>query len=168
LLKTLKADQHYLGAHSDKHLLYCSWTNRDSLLVTRDEFEEDLKANYKAMKKLGIQKGQAPFFLPPYEWFNDSIAAWTKSMGLQLVNFSPGTISHADYTTPDMKNYRSSEVIMESVKKLSDDMNGFILLVHIGTDPTRRDKFYKRLPELIQHLRSNGYEFVKIDELLSE
>src|SRR5690606_7422389 len=36
----------YLGSHSDKHLLYCDWTNRDSLLVTRAEFEKDLKNSY--------------------------------------------------------------------------------------------------------------------------
>lgn len=162
----MKKDGHYLGAHSNEHLLYCSWTNRDSLLVTRDAFENDLEANYDAMKKLGIPR--APFFLPPYEWYNDSIADWTKRMGLQLINFSPGTISHADYTTPDIKNYRSSEVIMQSIKQSSENLNGFILLLHIGTDPKRTDKFYKRLPELVEYLKSKYYEFVTVTQLLSE
>ena len=89
-------------------------------------------------------------------------------MELQLINFSPGTISHADYTTPDMKNYRSSEDIMQSIKRMSDSLNGFILLIHIGTHPVRTDKFYKRLPELLQHLKSLGYRFVSVDTLLSE
>ena len=148
--------------------MYCSWTNRDSVLVTRQEFENDLLANYKAMKKFGVSKKQAHFFLPPYEWYNDTISAWTQSMGLQLVNYSPGTISHADYTTPDMKNYRSSDEIMQSIKLSANNLNGFILLVHIGTDPARMDKFYNRLPELIQYLKSLGYEFVTISDLLSD
>jgi len=32
LIKNLKAAGHYLGAHSDAHLLYCCWENRDWLL----------------------------------------------------------------------------------------------------------------------------------------
>jgi hypothetical protein len=46
-------------------------------------------------------------------------------------------------------------------------MNGFILLLHIGTDIRRKDKFYFYLPELISELRRRGYRFTKIDELLN-
>jgi len=166
LIKRLKSDGHYLGPHSDRHLLYCSWTNRDSLLVSKDEFTRDLMANYSAMEKFGIKKKNARYFIPPYEWYNDSISKWTAQMGIQLINYSPGTRSTADYTTPDLKNYRSSEEIMKSIKAKGNDLNGFILLLHIGTDPARTDKFYRRLDELIEFLRSRKYEMVRVDELL--
>lgn len=110
----------------------------------------------------------AHFFIPPYEWYNDSISDWTHALGLQLINFSTGTKSTADYTTPDMKNYRSSEEIMQSIKQRSPDLNGFILLLHIGTDPKRTDKFYTRLGELIEYLNEKNYKFVKIDDLLAK
>jgi peptidoglycan/xylan/chitin deacetylase (PgdA/CDA1 family) len=166
LIKRLKSDGHYLGPHSDRHLLYCSWTNRDSLLVSRDQFTKDLLANYSAMEKFGIKKQDALYFIPPYEWYNDSISTWTGQKGIQLINYSPGTRSTADYTTPDLKNYRSSEEIMQSIKAKGDDLNGFILLLHIGTDPARTDKFYRRLDELIEFLRSRKYEIVRVDDLL--
>lgn len=166
LIKRLKSDGHYLGPHSDKHLLYCSWTNRDSLLVSEDQFTKDLLANYSAMEKFGIKKKDARYFIPPYEWYNDSISKWTMQLGIQLINFSPGTRSTSDYTTPDMKNYRSSDEIMQSIKAKDNDLNGFILLLHIGTDPARTDKFYRRLDELIEFLRSGKYEIVRVDELL--
>ena len=67
------------------------------------------------MKQFGIEKKEAKFFLPPYEWYNDTIASWTKDLGLQLINYTPGTISHADYTTPDQNNYRSSQTIYQSI-----------------------------------------------------
>ncbi|GAC1425192.1 MAG: hypothetical protein NVSMB7_01470 [Chitinophagaceae bacterium] len=89
LATKLKEDGHYLGVHSNKHLLYCAWEKRDSLLVTKQQFTEDLKLAYKELGKTGIGFKQAHYFLPPYEWYNDSIAAWTKNMGLQLVCFSP-------------------------------------------------------------------------------
>lgn len=168
VIRRLKRDHHYLGAHSDKHLLYCSWSNRDSLLVSRNVFETDLASNYEAMKKFGVPKKDARYFLPPYEWYNDTISAWTRALGLELINFSSGTISHADYTTPDMKDYRSSDEILQSIRREGENLNGFILLMHIGTDPRRTDKFYKRLPGLLRFLQARQYRFVTVDQLLAE
>jgi peptidoglycan/xylan/chitin deacetylase (PgdA/CDA1 family) len=170
IISQLKKDGHYLGPHSDKHLLYCDWSKRDSLLVTKKEFTVDLVGNYASMAVHGIADKKAAFFLPPYEWYNDSIAAWTKEMGLQLINFTPGTKSSADYTTPDLKNYRSSEEIYKSIisyEQLNPSgLNGFILLVHIGTDPKRTDKFYHRLPELLKFIKAKGYQFQTVEQLL--
>ncbi|MGN6439444.1 MAG: polysaccharide deacetylase family protein [Agriterribacter sp.] len=170
LITSLKKDGHYLGAHSNKHLLYCDWQKRDSLLVTKDSLLNDITANYREMQKFGISKSQAQYFMPPYEWYNDSVSAWIREAGLQVINFTPGTLSNADYTTPDMKNYRSSDSIMKSIKVFEkqkpNGLNGFILLVHIGTDKKRTDKFYKQLPELLEYLQQKGYKAVRIDELL--
>ena len=171
IIQSLHEDGHYLGAHSDKHLLYCDWEKRDSLLVNKDEFLLDLKNNYKEMEKFGIATEDIHFFLPPYEWYNDSISKWTAEAGLQLVNFTHGTRSNADYTTPDMNQYVSSEEIYQSIlnyeAKNSYGLNGFILLIHIGTAPERTDKFYNRLEELIIWLKSKKYELQRIDKLLT-
>ena len=170
LIKKLKKDGHYLGAHSDKHLLYADWTKRDSLLVTKKQFLTDLRKNYKRMKSFQIMDVDAEYFLPPFEWYNDSISKWTNELGLRLVNFTPGTRSAADYTYPGMNGYRSSEEIYNSIMEYEKEdphgLNGFILLTHIGTDERRRDKFYNKLAKLIQELKNKGYSFVKIDQLL--
>ncbi|MBN1790701.1 MAG: glycoside hydrolase family 9 protein, partial [Bacteroidales bacterium] len=100
MIKALRKDGHYLGAHSDKHLLYCDWNKRDSLLVNKTAFLADLRANYVTMGRYKIQPEKARFFLPPYEWYNDSIAAWCNQYGLTLVNFTPGTSSNQDWTYP--------------------------------------------------------------------
>jgi peptidoglycan/xylan/chitin deacetylase (PgdA/CDA1 family) len=150
--------------------LYCDWTKRDSLLVTEQQFKSDLEKNYDELKRFGVSKSNAHFFLPPYEWYNDSISAWTQEMGLQLINYTPGTLSHADYTTPADKNYRGSETIYQSIldyeQKHSSGLNGFILLMHIGTDPKRTDKFYHYLPQLLRWLKGKGYQPVRVDALL--
>lgn len=168
LIKKLKNDGHYLGPHSDKHLLYCDWNKRDSLLVTKTDFETDLSNNYQAMDLLGINKETASYFLPPYEWYNQTIADWTKAQGLQLINFTPGTRANADYTYPEMgKSYRSSEEIYGSITTFnetkSNGLNGFILLLHIGTDARRTDKFYNRLAKLITYLKKADYKLARID-----
>lgn len=170
-IRQLRKNGHYLGAHSDQHLLYCDWKRRDSLLVTRQQFDTDLRNNYAIMSTFGIRAEEAPFFLPPYEWYNDSIVSWTKQQGIQLINYTPGTISHADYTTPDGQHYRSSDSIFQSIFSLGQRspsaFNGFILLLHIGTAPQRTDKLYNRLGKLIQYLKQAGYDMVRIDQLLS-
>ena len=170
MVSQLIEDGHYLGPHSDKHLLYCSWEKREELLVSKEEFTSDVLGNYKAMEAYGITKERAPFFIPPYEWYNEMIAAWCKELDLILFNFTPGTLSNADYTTPDLTNYRSSEDIYKSImdyeKSDPHGLNGFILLIHVGTHPDRKDKFYRRLDDLLDYLQQKGYVFVRVDDLL--
>jgi len=164
LIEGLKNDGYYLGAHSNKHLLYATWENCDSLLVTKQQFIDDLRDNYKEMEKFGIAKDDAQLFLPPYEWYNNSISKWTNELGLTLINFTPGTSSNADYTTPSMeKQYLDSETIYNKILNYetvsTNGLNGFILLLHIGTHPDRTDKFYYKLDKLIKELKSRGYSF---------
>ena len=170
IIQRLYRDGHYLGPHSNQHLLYCDWSKRDSLLITKEDFTNDLVANLDVMQASGIDTSKTKFFLPPYEWYNDSIAAWTKESGLKLINYTPGTLSHADYTTPADKNYRSSDAIYRSIvdqeTRSPSGLNGFILLMHIGADPKRTDKLYRKLPGLISYLRSKGYHFQRIGEML--
>lgn len=169
-IQALAKDGHYMGAHSDQHLLYCDWIKRDSLLVTQQKFEVDLYDNYKAMKAVGLETKNALYFLPPYEWYNDTISAWAKNIGIQLINFTPGTLSHTDYTTLKDKNYRSNQKIFQSITDLevkqTKGLRGFILLMHIGAGPDRKEKFYSRLPELILMLKDKGYQFKTISGLL--
>ena len=168
LVKHLQKDGHYLGPHSDKHILYADWIKRDSTLVTRETFCKDLMDNYQAMIKAGIKLPKSRYFLPSYEWYNSEISSWSSGIGAQLINFTPGTTSNADYTLPQMKNYRSSEEIYNNIMiyEQMHSLNGFMLLIHIGTDAQRTDKFYNYLDKLIIDLKSKGYEFISVDKLL--
>jgi hypothetical protein len=86
---------------------------------------------------------------------------------LQTVNFTPGTRTNADYTTPEMANYRSSDRIMEDIKQFESDnpngLNGALILIHLGTAPQRKDKFYHKLDELLEFLALKGYQASKLD-----
>jgi len=169
LIASMKNEGHYLGAHSDKHLLYCTWEKRDSLLVTEQEFRKDVLNNYCEMERFGISRGDAKYFMPPFEWYNDSVSAWTRQLGLILVNFTPGTYSNADWTHPELgRQYSSNDTIFSRIlrfeEKSPDGLNGFLLLAHIGTDPRRKDKFYLRLDSLIISLMKKGYRFALLNE----
>ena len=168
--RRLQKEGHYLAPHSDRHLLYADLQRRDSTLVSRTVFEQDLEGNYAAMQTAGLKIETPRFFIPSYEWYNHEISGWAKAMDVQVVNFTPGTRSNADYTTPEMKSYRSSEAIYRSILayEAENDLNGFILLLHIGTDPKRTDKFYNFLSDLMHELKQKNYIFVRIDELMAK
>ena len=168
IIERLKNDFHYIGPHSDKHLLYCSWEKRDSLLVTKNEFIRDIEANYKTLNKLGISKKQASVFLPPYEWYNDSISVWANQTGLKMVNISSGTIVNQDWTIPEKgKPYYSSDSLMKNLVSFEErkGLNGYILLIHPGTDPRRKDKFYLRLDSILNYLEDRKYCFHSFSEI---
>ncbi|WP_090099102.1 glycoside hydrolase family 9 protein [Chitinophaga sp. CF118] len=172
-IKQLYKAGHYLGPHSDEHLLYCDWQNRDSMLVTKEEFETDMRRNLEKMNALGIDTTKVHYYIPPYEWWNKQVSKWSANIGLQIVNFTAGTGSNADYTYPEMgKVYKSSYEIYQSVmgfdKNRSGKLNGAILLIHAGTDPRRKDKFYTQLNTLISELKKEGYKFKKINELIED
>ena len=65
LVIRLDSAGHYIGAHSDQHLLYCDWEKRDSLLDSTSTIKSDIFKNIQVLADLGIQ---ADYFMPPYEW----------------------------------------------------------------------------------------------------
>lgn len=166
VVRRLVAEGHYVGSHSYGHLLYAPWGNRDSLLVTRQEFNEDIFKSYKVLREFGITN--APYFIPPYEHYNATISSWARQLGLQVINYTPGTLTNGDYTTPEMKRYFSSKEILGRIWEYErtdpNGLNGHIMLIHFGTDPARTDKFYDKLPGLIRKLRRKGYSFTPLKD----
>ena len=89
---------------------------------------------------------------------------------MRLINFTPGTRSTADYTGESDKNFVSSKQIFDSIvskeQQGPNGLNGFLLLLHLGSGPGRVDKFYTRFGQLLDHLAAKHYECVRVDELL--
>jgi len=172
LVRNIAKGGHYLGPHSDKHLLYCSWETDKKTLITRDEFRRDLEGNLAALERFGVKRNHVRYWLPAYEWYNPDIARWSAELNLQLINYTAGTKSNADYTEESDKAFVSSEAILKSIldKERSDPngLNGFILLLHIGAGPGRKDKMHEQLGGLLDALAAKKYRFVRVDELLRQ
>lgn len=163
--------RHYIGPHSDKHLLYADWENRDSTLVTKEAFTNDLLSNMKALETHEVGAHTVSVFLPPYEWYNDDVVRWAGNMGFDVVNYTPGLLTAADYTFPAMgERYRGSQELLLDVyhKEKTKGLEGHIILIHLGVDGRREDKFYNKLSQLIDTLQTRGYLFCRIDEMVKE
>ena len=65
-----------------------------------------------------------------------------------------------------MSNYSSSDDILHSLfqfeKENSHGLNGCVVLIHPGTDSTRKDKLYERLQEIVDRLKNMGYVFKRL------
>ena len=161
-LRRIVSSGHYLGPHSDQHLLYCPWDNREATLVTRAAFEDDLRRNVRALGRFGWVRHAETWWIPPYEWYNETIAAWSEEVGFRLFCFTPGTLSQADYTTDDDPRFTPSEGIMRSIlafeEREAHGLSGFLLLSHVGAGDGRTDKFFRLLPDLLSELARRGYD----------
>lgn len=173
IIERIRDEGHYLGPHSDGHLLYAGWDSPPKLLVTEAEFRADLAANLREIERFGIPKRRVRFFLPPYEHYTPEIVHWAKAAGLTLINFTPGTRSNTDYMEDGDPRFVPAEEIVQSILEAErtdpDGLNGFLLLMHVGAGPKRkRDHPYERLGSFLDTLRARGYQFVRVDELLVE
>jgi endoglucanase len=170
LVRRMVRDGHYVGPHSDAHLLYAPWTKPRVTLVSRETFTTDLERNIEALTPFGIAREDVRFFLPSYEWYTEEIAAWTRAAGLTLICHTPGTRSNADYTEEGTPQFVATGAIFDSILKREREdphgLNGFMLLLHAGAGPRRADKFHRRFGELLDALAGRGYAFVRVDELL--
>ncbi len=168
IVKRLLDDGHYVSCHGYKHQVLCPWDNRDSSLVTHDQFIADLKQAYATMAPFGITPQSSPYFIPPYEWYNARHASWARELGLQVINFTPGTQSNNDYTWLGMKYYRDNKWLWNRMMDWEQQhtLNGHFLMVHFGKDSRRPKGFYDMLPQLIKELRKRGYNFVTPEQMV--
>ena len=155
---------HYVGGHSDNHLLYASWDDRQQSLVTPDSLITDFRQNMTELERYGVDMKNVRYFLPPYEHYNKEHVRLIESLGQTVINFTPGLRTAADYTTPDMPNYRSSQELIDQLFSIEKEqgLNGSIILIHPGTQESRTDKLYLRLDEIIQRLKKEGYVFERL------
>jgi peptidoglycan/xylan/chitin deacetylase (PgdA/CDA1 family) len=171
LVRRMVHEGHYVGPHSDSHPLYCDWDNRERSLVTEAFFAADLRKNIAALRAVGaFRPGEPAYFVPPYEWYNRQHVDWSRKAGVQLVNFTPGSGSNRDYMRGDEPRFVSSRRILDDIlayeRKDPNGLNGFLLLLHLGSG--RRDPFHLQLRTMCDELKRRGYSIVRIDALLAK
>jgi peptidoglycan/xylan/chitin deacetylase (PgdA/CDA1 family) len=170
-LRRMVTDGHYLGPHSDTHPLYCPWDDRSKTLVTEAFFKSDVQKNIDDLRALGAltDRRQVVYFIPPFEWYNQDQTRWAAEMGVLLFNFTPGSGSNRDWAPEGHKSFVASKQIIDDILAYERTdpygLNGFLLLLHVGSQ--RQDKPWKLLESLVAELKSRGYEFARVDRLLS-
>jgi peptidoglycan/xylan/chitin deacetylase (PgdA/CDA1 family) len=170
LVQRICDEGHYLGPHSGRHLLYCSWEEPKTTLVTREQFDSDIALNISEIGRWFQPTDLPGYFVPPYEHSDFHIVEWAGNHFYVTINLTRGTRASADYTGEADRNFVPSQAIFDSIiaREQQDPhgLNGFILLLHLGAGPGRTDKFHARFGELLDRLSAKGYAFVAVDTLI--
>ena len=166
MIQRIIDEKHYVGGHSDNHLLYATWGDGKPL-VSVDSLIADYKLNMAELAKFGVKAEDASWYIPPYEYYTADNVSVLKSLGVNVMNYTPGTATPADYTTPRSKNYKSSQELIDTLYKFEkeNNLNGAVILIHPGVSKERTDKLFERLDEIIKYLKKKGYSFKALNEI---
>ncbi len=164
IIRRIINDGHYVGGHSNRHLLLADWEKCEPL-VSNDSLIADIDSNFNALAQFGIERDSCRWFLPPFEWIaTTQVPALQDSLGLTVINPTPGIQIFRDYTTPDMPDYHSSQKIIDQLFEFESNrgLNGAFLIFHLGTQDLRTDKLYDKMPMILDSLATMGYTFERL------
>lgn len=154
------AEGHYVGPHSDRHILLADWDAGRTTLADPDSAVTDMMDNLVELAEYGIDTSSVKYIVPPYEWYNREHIDAYKGAGLIPVSPFPGLLTYRDYTVPGMDDYYDSVTLwddfLDNVR--TKDLDGCFIILHLGTQDARTDKFYRYLPQMIDTLKAHGYE----------
>lgn len=164
VIRRAVAEGHYVGPHSDGHILLADWDKARTPLVTPDSLLRDLAQNFIELRRFGVNPDSARYVLPPFEWAAPIHAQTYRSAGYIPLGLTPGIETYADYTTPDMTYYRSAEYLWHQLTDYVNEhpINGSVFIIHLGTDDARKDKLWRKLPEILHFLKQKDYKIQKL------
>ena len=139
-VKKISDAGHEIGTHSATHP-YMSKLSRDAII-------KELNSSVSAIESITQKKVEV--FRPPYGDYNDLLIDTAKELGLFTIQW--------DVDSLDWKNLTANEITERVVKRVK---NGSIVLFHNQGLHTA-----EALPTIINTLKSAGYEFVTIGELI--
>lgn len=131
-----------LGSHSNTH--------PDMVKLDRAQIEDELR---ESGRKIAELTGQVPhLFRAPSGSYNNLVVSTARELGWEVIQWDCDTI--------DWKGGEADTLLANAKKRLQ---NGSILLLHVGAPHT-----LEALPALLDMIEDNGYELVRVGELIYE
>jgi len=131
-----------IGTHSNTHPKMST--------LSASQIQSELQTSMNLITK--VTGKQVRFFRPPFGDYNDTLLNVAETLNLQTIQWSVDSL--------DWKGLSSSQ-ILERVKTGVHD--GAIILFHNNSD-----NIVEALPLVIAYLKQNGYEMVKLSDLVYE
>ena len=133
---------HDLGNHSENH--------KNMSKLSTDEMTQELSAVHERVKELTGQ--EMHLFRPPYGDYSNEVIQTAASLGYYTIQWDVDSLDWKDYGV---------DSIIDTVTNHKHLGNGSIILCHNGAKYTA-----DALDTLIQTLKKQGYEFVKVSDLI--
>lgn len=140
MVKTIQNGGHEIGNHSATHIKMTE--------LTKENFKREIKDAEESILK--ITGNKTKLFRLPYGEYNNKVISWCKQLDYDIIQW--------DVNSNDWRNISEQE-ISEAV--FSSISCGSIILFHNNAANTP-----KALPDIIEKLRKDGYNFVTVSELV--
>lgn len=141
-VRTLVEKGHDLGNHSEHHY--------DMTTISKSQQKEEIQIVHDRVKELTGY--EMILFRPPYGSYNNSVINTAYEMGYFPIQWNVDSLDWKDYGV---------DSIIKTVCKHEALGPGSIILCHNGAKYTA-----EALDELLTNLEAQGYEFVKISDLI--
>jgi polysaccharide deacetylase family sporulation protein PdaB len=146
--RKLVADGHELGNHTMKHFYFRRGTSEKTI-------DTEIRKAKEAIRAAGLT--DAPWFRPPGGHYNESIVAAAKQHGYTVVLWS---------WHQDTEDWRAPGVAKITNKVLTNARNGDIVLFHDHGEGASQT--VQALKNILPELKTRGFRFVTVTELLGE
>ena len=141
-VKAILADGHDLGNHSENH--------KQMSKLSKEQCKEEIQVVHDKVKELtGLDM---TVFRPPFGDYDDTVIEAANELGYHVIQWDVDSLDWKDY---------GCESIIHTVTNHKHLGNGSIILMHNGAKYTK-----DALEEMIVCLKEQGYEFVKVSELI--
>lgn len=140
MLKKISDEGHEVGTHSATHPHMAG--------LSAAAIERELRTSVQAIENITEKKVE--LFRPPFGEYNDTVLTCAENMGLYAIQWSVDSL--------DWKDLSAKEILKRVVGGVN---SGAIVLFHNQGLHTA-----EALPDIIKELKSQGYEFVPIGELI--
>lgn len=171
LVKEISTDGHEVGNHcfSHPHLtnLELDGSQHTRTGITREILWNELLKTDSLFKQTSGHPMVA-LWRAPFGELNNDILLWAAEIGFKHINWCQHCDSWDWVADTSSQLYRSSTEILSHFLTLESEkgLQGKILLMHLGTE-RKKDYPYTILGKLIDELRSKGYRFVRVTNLLN-
>ena len=134
---------HEIGNHSDSHPHFSQLSEAGML--------DELQSTEAALEQLGVPR--PTLFRAPFGEYDDRVMQAIQSQGYAVIQWTVDTL--------DWQEGRTAEQVLDTVyEKICP---GGIILCH-----NNAETITEYLPQLLEELQSQGYEFVTVSELIKE
>lgn len=141
-VKTILSKGHEVGNHSENH--------KQMSKLSKEQCKEEIKIVHDKVKELtGLEM---TVFRPPFGDYDDTVIQAANELGYHVIQWDVDSLDWKDY---------GCESIIHTVTNHKHLGNGSIILMHNGAKYTK-----DALEKMIICLKEQGYDFVKVSELI--
>lgn len=182
IVKRIVSDGHECGNHTYTHPHLTTYQLNKKHKTLPDVNEVFLDRELLQTAELFYRETghkMVPLWRAPYGEFNSEICQWAYNAGYIHVGWRQGkswleNLDSNDWITdPDTPGYHTPKEFLDKILSIAKSepygINGGIILMHLGTNRKRtEDNIHTVLGELIDSLKSFGYDIVPVSQLLPE